>query len=88
MSPCISIPIATPVKIPTEIPVSTVENAIPITVQRKRDRNVMDVIQRLLEIIPEDQTLLRGKIIEFVDTTIKNVAPLDTNTCGIKHLNL
>jgi hypothetical protein len=35
----------------------------------------MDVIQRLLEIIPEDQTVLREKIIEFVDTTIKNVAP-------------
>jgi len=38
-------------------------------------RYVKDVIQRLLEIIPEDQTLLRGKIIEFVDTTIKYVAP-------------
>jgi len=38
-------------------------------------RHVKDVIQRLLEIIPEDQILLRGKIIEFTDTTIKNVAP-------------
>lgn len=79
MSSCItdfiSIPIATPVEIPTAIPVATVEKSIPVAVQRKRDRNVMDVIQRLLEIIPEDQTLLRGKIIEFVDTTIKNVAP-------------
>jgi hypothetical protein len=38
-------------------------------------RNVGDVIQRLLDVIPEDQTLLREKIIEFNDTTIKNVAP-------------
>jgi len=38
-------------------------------------RNVGDVIQRLLDVIPEDQTLLSGKIIDFVDTTIKNVAP-------------
>ena len=38
-------------------------------------RDVKDVIQRLLEVIPEDQTLLRGKIVEFLDTTIKNVAP-------------
>jgi len=38
-------------------------------------RDVKTVIQRLLEIIPEDQILLRGKIIEFTDTTIKNVAP-------------
>lgn len=38
-------------------------------------RNVRDVIQRLLEIIPEDQTLLREKIIEFNDTTIKKTAP-------------
>jgi hypothetical protein len=39
------------------------------------DRDVKDVIQHLLEIIPEDQILLREKIIEFNDTTIKNVAP-------------
>jgi hypothetical protein len=39
------------------------------------DRNVENVIQRLLEIIPEDQTLLREKIIEFNDTTIKTTAP-------------
>jgi len=39
------------------------------------DRNVRDVIQRLLEIIPEDQTLLREKIVEFNDTTIKTTAP-------------
>jgi len=38
-------------------------------------RNVRDVIQRLLDVIPEDQTVLREKIIEFTDTTIKNVAP-------------
>jgi hypothetical protein len=38
-------------------------------------RYVKDVIQRLLEVIPEDQTLLREKIIEFYDTTIKTVAP-------------
>ena len=40
-----------------------------------RHRNVRDVIQRLMEIIPEDQLLLREKIIEFNDTTIKTVAP-------------
>jgi hypothetical protein len=40
-----------------------------------RDRNVKDVIQRLMEIIPEDQIFLREKIIEFNETTIKNVAP-------------
>jgi hypothetical protein len=40
-----------------------------------RERNVDDVVQMLLEIIPEDQLLLRGKIIEFINTTIKNVAP-------------
>ena len=40
-----------------------------------KHRNVKDVIPRLLEVIPEDQLLLRGKIIEFNDTTIKNVAP-------------
>lgn len=39
------------------------------------DRNVSDVIHRLLEVIPEDQTLLREKIIEFNDTTIKTTAP-------------
>ena len=38
-------------------------------------RDVKDVIQRLLEIIPEDQILLREKIIEFTDTTIKTTAP-------------
>ena len=38
-------------------------------------RDVKDVIQRLLEIIPEDQILLREKIIEFNDTTIKTTAP-------------
>jgi len=38
-------------------------------------RNVKDVIPRLLEIIPEDQTVLREKIIEFNDTTIKTTAP-------------
>jgi len=37
-------------------------------------RDVKDVIQQLLEIIPEDQILLREKIIEFNNTTIKNVA--------------
>jgi hypothetical protein len=40
-----------------------------------RHRNVRDVIQRLMEIIPEDQLLLREKIIEFNDTTIKTTAP-------------
>jgi hypothetical protein len=40
-----------------------------------KHRNVKDVIPRLLEVIPEDQLLLRGKIIEFNDTTIKNIAP-------------
>uniref|UniRef100_A0A6C0K1T3 Uncharacterized protein n=1 Tax=viral metagenome TaxID=1070528 RepID=A0A6C0K1T3_9ZZZZ len=39
------------------------------------DRNVRDVIHLLLEVIPEDQTLLREKIIEFNDTTIKTTAP-------------
>lgn len=38
-------------------------------------RNVEDVIQRLLEIIPEDQLIIREKIIEFNDTTIKTTAP-------------
>jgi hypothetical protein len=38
-------------------------------------RNVKDVIPRLLEVIPEDQTVLREKIIEFNDTTIKTTAP-------------
>jgi len=38
-------------------------------------RDVKDVIQHLLEIIPEDQILLREKIIEFNDTTIKTTAP-------------
>jgi hypothetical protein len=40
-----------------------------------RYRAVSYVIQRLLEVIPEDQTLLREKIIEFNDTTIKTTAP-------------
>ena len=38
-------------------------------------RDVKFVIQRLLEVIPEDQTLLREKIVEFNDTTIKTTAP-------------
>jgi hypothetical protein len=75
MSSCIkdfiSIPIATPVEIPATITVATVENDIPVTVQRKRDRNVMDVIQRLLEIIPEDQTLLRGKLLNLLIPQLK-----------------
>lgn len=39
------------------------------------DRNVRNVIQRLLEVVPEDQTLLREKIIEYNDTTIKTTSP-------------
>jgi hypothetical protein len=39
------------------------------------ERDVRNVIPRLLEIIPEDQLVLRGKITKFNDTTIKNVAP-------------
>jgi hypothetical protein len=39
------------------------------------NRDVRCVIQRLLEVIPEDQTILREKIIEFNDTTIKKTAP-------------
>jgi hypothetical protein len=38
------------------------------------DRDVKDVIKRLLEIIP-DQTVIKEKIIEYNNTTIKNVAP-------------
>jgi len=38
-------------------------------------RNVRDVIQRLLEVIPEDQIVLREKITEFNNTTIKKTAP-------------
>lgn len=38
-------------------------------------RDVSYVIQRLLEVIPEDQTLLREKIVEFTDSTIKKTAP-------------
>lgn len=56
-----------------EVPTATVENVVPV--QKKQDRDVKHVIQRLLEVIPEDQILLREKIIEFNDTTIKNVAP-------------
>jgi hypothetical protein len=66
---CTNIPANTPVK----FPISTAEKAVPV--QIKRDRDVRDVIQCLLKIIPEDQTLLRGKIIEFNLTTIKTTAP-------------
>jgi hypothetical protein len=38
-------------------------------------RNIGYVIERLLEVIPEDQLLIREKIIEFSNTTVKNVAP-------------
>jgi hypothetical protein len=38
-------------------------------------RNIGYVIERLLEVIPEDQLLIREKIIEFSNTTLKNVAP-------------
>lgn len=58
-----------------EVPTASVENVVPVPIQKKQDRDVKHVIQRLLEVIPEDQTLLREKIIEFNDTTIKNVAP-------------
>jgi hypothetical protein len=39
------------------------------------DRDVKTVIQNLLEIIPEDQTVLREKIVDFNTNTIENVAP-------------
>jgi hypothetical protein len=45
------------------------------SVKERNVRDVRDVIPRLLEIIPEDQLLLREKIIEFSNTTLKNVAP-------------
>jgi hypothetical protein len=38
-------------------------------------RNIGYVIERLLEVIPEDQLLIREKIIEFNNTTLTNVAP-------------
>lgn len=42
-------------------------------------RDIGKVIQDLLEIIPEDQTVLRKKIIDYNDNAIKKVDPRHKN---------